>query len=330
MGHGVVSASAFQAFFRVIAFSRLPEMFWEHGTASRWRGRFGSAMGARQRERAKARNRPARRSKGFVREWGTVSSRRLHFRPSFALSRFRDYPRCSGNTAQHRDGEAALVRRWERDSAKGRNREIDLGGEVRDSSGNGARCRLGVCISGLLSRYRVYPRCSGNMAQHRDGEAGLVRRWERERAKARNRPARRSTGFVREWGTVSSRRLHFRPSFALSRFRDYPRCSGNMAQHRDGEAGLVRRWERERAKTRNRPGRRTKGFVREWGTVSTRRLHFRPSFALSRFRDYPRCSGNMAQHRDGEAHLWSFPTPPLPARPEQSGPTGSSGRGAAI
>jgi hypothetical protein len=155
---GTVSTrlSAFQAFFRVIAFSRLPEMLWEHGTAPRRRGGVGSAMEARQRERAKARNRPARRSKGFVREWGTVSSRRLHFRPSFALSRFRDYPRCSENTAQHRDSEAALVRRWKRDSAKGRKREIDQGGEVRDPSGNGARCRLGVCISGLLSRYRVF------------------------------------------------------------------------------------------------------------------------------------------------------------------------------
>jgi hypothetical protein len=72
---GLVSVSTIPAFFRVIAFSRLPEMFWEHGATPQRRGSVGSGMGARQRERAKSRNRPPRRSKGSVgrRKQGLVS-----------------------------------------------------------------------------------------------------------------------------------------------------------------------------------------------------------------------------------------------------------------
>jgi hypothetical protein len=123
--HGVVWVSTFQAFFRVIAFSRLPVMVCEHGAAPRRRGGAGSATGARQRERAKARKReidqPAETRKPSG-DGSTVSSGYQHFRPSFALSRFRDWLRCSGNVAQRRDGESALVRQRERDSAKARNR----------------------------------------------------------------------------------------------------------------------------------------------------------------------------------------------------------------
>jgi hypothetical protein len=106
--HAFVSASAFQAFFRAFAFSRLPVMVCEHGTAPRRRGGAGSAMGARQRERAKSRNRPARRSWGSVGGWeyGSVSASAFHaFFRAFAFSRLPVMV-CEHGTAPRRPGGA--------------------------------------------------------------------------------------------------------------------------------------------------------------------------------------------------------------------------------